>query len=185
MTPLSPAQHVLRVADLQQSRPTPFSLAPKGSDLDALRDGLDLLDLRKLRFEGQLRPLGARDWELTATLGATVIQPCVATLAPVTTRIDTKVTRQFLADFEDPDDPESEMPEDDSVQALGSSIDLGAVLQEALSLALPLYPRAADEGPVHLAVTEPGQDAMTDEDARPFAALAALKQKLTDPETKE
>ena len=34
------------------------------------------------------------------------------------------------------------MPEDDTIEKLGREIDLAAVMIEALSLALPLYPRA-------------------------------------------
>jgi hypothetical protein len=44
--------------------------------------------VRKLRFIGTLEPEGAQDWRLTADLGATVVQPCVVTLAPVTTRLE-------------------------------------------------------------------------------------------------
>ncbi len=49
---------------------------------------------------------------------------------------------------------------------------------EALTLALPLYPRAdgADLGePVF---TEPGKRPLTDEDARPFAGLKDLRDRL-------
>jgi hypothetical protein len=51
-------------------------------------------------------------------LGATVVQPCVATLAPVTTRIETGVTRRYLADWQEPEGEEAEMPEDDTTEAL-------------------------------------------------------------------
>ncbi len=171
--------HLMRVRDLDTNAPTPFKIVPTPGELNALRTELDLLDLRKLRFEGQIAPLGKQDWRLTGLLGATVTQPCVATLEPVQTRIDTPVERTYLAEFEMPDDPEAEMPEDDGTEALGSHINLTDVMAEALSLALPLYPRALGAEDVHLQVTEPGKKAMTDDEAKPFAALSALRDKLS------
>ena len=72
------------------------------------------------------------------------------------------------------------MPEDDSVEALPEVIDLGAVMIEALSLALPLYPHAEGAERIEISVTEPGRDAMSDEEARPFAGLASLRDQLKD-----
>lgn len=182
MTDLTP--HALRVADLPQSRASTFDITLKGAELEQLRTELDLSELRKVRFFGEIQPLGKRDWQLTGELGATVVQPCVATLAPVTTRVDTNVTRQFLSNFTDPDESEAEMPEDDETEALGTHIDPGAVLAEALSLAIPNFPRADGVEPVEIAVTEPGQKPMTDDDVKPFAGLAELRAKMGggDPE---
>ena len=173
---LSP--HALRVSDLAQNTATEFLVILKDADLRALAAHLDLLEVRKVRFAGTLKPLGKSDWQLNGTLGATVVQPCVATLAPVTTRIDTAVERLFLRDFVESDAPEAEMDEDDRAEALGSHIDPARVLEEALSLALPLYPRADGSDPVSLQVTEPGKDALTDEAVKPFAGLAALRDKM-------
>ena len=53
------------------------------------------------------------------------------------------------------------------------------VLAEALALALPDYPRGDEEVIGEQVFTEPGKEAMTDEDAKPFAGLAALRDKLT------
>ena len=182
MTPTDHSPHVLRVADLSQRTQTDVTVVPSIAEMSELQSALDVSDLRKVRFEGRLAPLGKSDWQLTAHLGATVVQPCVATLEPVTSRIETEVTRLFVRDYEMPDAPEAEMPEDETIEPLGTHIDLLHVLTEALSLALPLYPRAPSaEDPVAVSITEPGQRAMTDDDAKPFAGLAALKAKLADP----
>ena len=50
--------------------------------------------------------------------------------------------------------------------------------EEALSLAIPLYPRAEDATLGEAVFTEPGKQAMTDEDAKPFAGLASLRESL-------
>jgi hypothetical protein len=49
---------------------------------------------------------------------------------------------------------------------------------EALVLHLPLYPRVEGAELGELAVTEPGKTPLRDADLRPFAGLAALKDKL-------
>jgi uncharacterized metal-binding protein YceD (DUF177 family) len=51
-------------------------------------------------------------------------------------------------------------------------------LAEALALALPLYPRAPGAELGEAAFTEPGKPVLRDEDARPFAGLAHLRDKL-------
>lgn len=175
----------LRVADLPTRRETRFDLAPPADACAALAREYDLIELRKLRFSGQLRALGKQDFRLEAQLGATVVQSCVVTLAPVTTRIDAPVERLFSADPPEPEDEggESEMPEDDRVEALGEWIDLGAIMTEALSLAIPAYPRAEGAAMEVAQFAEPGTRPMTDDDAKPFAGLAGLKDKLSnDPE---
>jgi uncharacterized metal-binding protein YceD (DUF177 family) len=168
----------LRVADLSQNAPTPFEIRPEGADLAALAEELGLNALRKLRFTGEIRASGKRDWVLEGMLGATVVQDCVVTLEPVTTRIDQKVQRQYLATYETPEGEEVEMPEDDTTEPLGSHIDPHGVMIEALSLAVPAYPRKEGQELGEAVFTAPGVAPMRDEDTKPFAALSALKDQL-------
>ena len=130
-------------------------------------------------FDGRVVSQGAQDWRLEAHLGATVIQPCIVTLEPVMTRIDATITRQFIRDPDFPDEEaEIEIPDDDSVETLGLWIDPAQVMIEALALEMPDYPRK-DAAPLGLMIyTKPGEAPMTDEDARPFAGLSALKDQL-------
>jgi len=171
-------QTSLRVADLPQNAPTPFELRPDAKALEVLKDDLGLLGLRKVSFVGDVRAQGKRDWTLKGKLGATVIQPCVVTLEPVTTRIDVPVSRVFVADWEDPDEPEFEIPQGDETEPLGPEIDPAQVMIEALSLALPQYPRKEGAELGDADFTEPGKKAMTDEDVKPFAGLADLRDAL-------
>ena len=64
--------------------------------------------------------------------------------------------------------------EDDEIEPLGERIDLGLVAIEALALALPAYPRkpGASFGPPESALGE------EESEAKPFAALAALRGKI-------
>ncbi|MEP4198209.1 MAG: DUF177 domain-containing protein [Aliishimia sp.] len=181
MTQTTHSPYAIRVLDLPQSAEHKFEVVPTKSEMMELQGDLDLLDLSKVRLVGTLRPIGKSDWQFDATLGATVVQTCVATLEPVRTRIDTTVERLFMKFYDDPDTPEAEMPDEDHVERLLSHIDPMVVLGEALSLALPVYPRASDTDPVEIRLTEPGKTAMSDDDAKPFAGLAALKSQLEDP----
>lgn len=178
MSRKAPSDTALRVSDLPGSAPTPFALRPDADACRALADALELSALRKVSFEGRVRPMGRDDWLLEGRLGATAVQPCVVTLAPVTTRIDTDVRRVFVSQIAQPDEAEVEMPEDDEVEPLGAWIDPSDVLREALALALPDYPRSEGADLTERQFTEPGKAAMTDDDAKPFAGLAALKGKL-------
>ena len=176
-----PTMAPLRTKDI--TKPTAFSIAPDATTRSALATELDITSVRKLRFEGEIAPEGPTDLRLTATLGATVAQPCVVTLEPVTTRIDESVSRLFSTEIpEIPEGDEVEMPEDDTVEPLPDEIDLSAIMSEALALALPAWPRAEGVDPIDISVTEPGKTAMTDDDAKPFAGLKALRDKLDDPD---
>ncbi|SLN18746.1 YceD family protein [Pseudooctadecabacter jejudonensis] len=167
--------HILRLADLPNRKRSAFTIEPDAAGRAALAETLDVLTIRKLRLTGAMIPMGKSDWRLEASLGATVQQACVITLEPVTTRIDEDIMRTYTAHFDVPDAAEVEMPEDDTTEPLPETLDLVAVMAEALALSLPPFPRK-DGAEIGQAVfTEPGKAAMTDEDARPFAGLAALR----------
>lgn len=156
----------------------PVELVPGADQRAAIAAALELSALRKLQLTGRLIPEGRRDWRFEGHLGATVVQPCVATLAPVTTRIETGIDRHYAADFRTPDTEEAEMPEDDSIDPLPDRLDLIALAQEALSLALPLYPRAEGAAPAARIFGPPGVAPMDDEAAKPLAGLAVLRDRL-------
>lgn len=169
----------IRLSDLSQRKTHTFLLIPDSSRCEAIAADLDLIALRKVRLEGTLAPAGKHDWDLSAQIGATVVQPCVATLAPVTTRIEEKVRRGYRADLPEQDEAtEIEMHHDETLEPLPDTIDLEEILTEALALALPAYPRVEGTQPDKTVFTEPGKAPMTDDDARPFAGLAGLKDKL-------
>lgn len=169
-------RHVIRLAESGHREAIPFALEPGAPGREAVAAALGIPGVRKLRFAGRLLPEGRRDWRLDARLGATVVQDCVVTLEPVTTRIEEEVLRRYVADLPDPGPGESEMPEDDTLEELPAALDLGEVMVEALALALPPYPRAQGVELGETVVTEPGAQALTEETRKPFAGLKdALK----------
>jgi len=181
------ANRVLRVRELSPRKVTRFSIIPTAAEMAEIATELDIRALRKVRFEGEVSAMGRADWRLKGTIGATVEQSCIVTLEPVGARIDETVERHFIANLEEPDeeDAEIEMNENESIEQLGETIDLWETMIESLALALPLYPRAKGAALGELNVTEPGKDAMTDEQAKPFAGLAALKSQLEKGSDKE
>ncbi|NNK77432.1 MAG: DUF177 domain-containing protein, partial [Litoreibacter sp.] len=103
----------IRVADLKPARPLPVRFTPDAERMKEIAELLGLDGLRKMNMTGELKAIGRSDWQFKGHLGATVIQPCVVTLAPVTTRIEEDILRTFVSDWQEPEDSEVEMPEDD------------------------------------------------------------------------
>lgn len=177
-----PLSHPYRVSDLPTRKPHRFTWVPDAAELAALAPRVGAETLRAVTLEGEFRPTGRHDVVLEARLRATAVQPCIITLAPVTTRIDAPVLRRYFSQMPEPEGDEVEMPEDDSAEPLPAVIDLAEVLAEALTLALPLYPRApgAELGAVQ--AVAPGAEPLNDEKVRPFAGLGALRDRLAKPD---
>lgn len=170
--------HIIRCQSVRER--ILFSLEPDADARAGLAQTLGIRGLRKLKLEGHLAPDGAQDLKLDARLGATVQQDCVATGNPVTIRIDEQVTRLYVHDLPVPEGDEVEMPADENADPLPTTLNLEEVLAEALALALPPWPRAKGVDPVSVSVSAPGNSPMTDEEARPFAALKSLQERTPD-----
>ncbi len=175
--PPPPFERPKEVARLRAHKATSFDETPTEAEAEAVRKALGLRGLRKMRFQGKLSPIGKRGWLVEGSLGASITQDCVVTVEPIKTRIDTEVRLRFLPETM----IETETPEDeleDDVEELGPVIDLGHVAVEALSLAMPDYPRADGAGLKTLTAQPEGEAPIKDEDTKAFAGLAALKAKM-------
>ncbi|MGB1828802.1 MAG: DUF177 domain-containing protein, partial [Paracoccaceae bacterium] len=75
-------------------------------------------------------------------------------------------------------DEEIEMDQDDSIEPLEEGVDLLTILTESLALELPAYPRSKGAVLKTSIFSADGTVPMSDEDAKPFAGLAALRAKL-------
>ena len=171
----------ITLADLPNRKVSQFVYEPDAAALSALSAEFNLQSLRKMRLQGTLSPKGRSDWQLEAVLGATILQECVVTLDPVQTRIDERVSRFYTNDLPELDTSEEvETPEDDTVESKPAVLHLDALATEVLALSIPQYPRAEGATVDTVNFTEPGKTAMTDEDTRPFAGLAGLRDQLSD-----
>lgn len=166
----------LPITALSERHPNRFRLAVDDQISERIREDLGLVALRRLRLTGAIRRGAGQDWLLEAELGATVVQACVVSLEPVTTRIDLPVQRCYSPAAETaPADAETEIPADDASEPLPAGIDLVALATEALALALPDYPRADGAELAQSRFAAPGVAPMSDAEAHPFAALARLR----------
>jgi uncharacterized metal-binding protein YceD (DUF177 family) len=163
---------VLEIRQLRDLEGFDFDIAPTAAEATALARLLGADAVRKMRFAGRLEPAGRGGWRLEAKLGATVVQPCVVTLEPVTTRIDQPVRRIWLPSAgRSGTEVVVDADADDEPEPLGDRIDLGLVATEALSLGVPAYPRKPG------AALKLPADGEEEERPKPFAALAALRGK--------
>lgn len=148
------------------------------ADDEERRDVAERLGLLNLdRFEAHA--VLSRDGQKVKANGrlkAALDQSCVATGEAVPAHIDEPFEFLFVPEphgraAED----EIELGEDDldTIFHDGSAIDLGGAIADTLALSLDPYPRSAG---AEAALKEAG--VLTEDEASPFAALAALKEKL-------
>ncbi|MFQ5623804.1 MAG: DUF177 domain-containing protein [Paracoccaceae bacterium] len=166
-------------AELLRERVYGFDIAPERAEYVALARLYGARSVRKLRFRGEISEESGESLVLNGRLGATVVQSCVVTLAPVTTRLDMPVQRRFVAGAPGRDEIQFD-PEETETDILGDAIDLGLVATEEIALALPDYPRAEGAALVQAEFRPPGAAPAQPKPHRPFAGLAALRNKLKD-----
>lgn len=159
-------------SQLLAKKRTQIRFAPDAAARAALARVLDLIELPELSFEAVVTPEGKGDLRLEGTLAARAVQACVVTLAPVPARVEAKVLRRYLVDWQEPEAEDSEIPADDTIEPLPRVIDLAALALEELALALPEYPRAP--GAALDPALAPPPETAEEPTAKPLAGLAAL-----------
>jgi uncharacterized metal-binding protein YceD (DUF177 family) len=153
--------------------PQTLSITATGDECAALVARFNLQAIAHLTANVTYRVDGD-DIMASGTLTAAVIQSCIATGEPVPETVDEAFTIRFIAaDSAVADEIELEERDCDVIEHDGQVIDLGEAAAQTLALALHPYPRIADADD-HLRKL----GVMTQEQAGPFAALAALKAKL-------
>jgi len=167
-----------RVATLPTRKPQRFRLTLDAAERTVLAKNLGITALSDLQFEGEIRADGRNDFRLEGKLRGKVQQPCVVTLAPVVTVVETPVLRRYSANFEQPDAEEMEAPADDTTEALPEVIEILDVALEELALNIPAWPRAKGAELGEVVYTAPDNAPLRDTDLRPFAGLQSLKDKL-------
>ena len=154
--------------------------APVRAQVLALVEGLSTVhDLASLSAVFDLTRRGAKV-HVTGHVRARVGQTCVVTLEPMESQVDETVDLTFAPTAAGAGEPVGEIdirPNDEPPEALppGGMLDLGALATEFLALGIDLYPRKSG---VEFAPLTVGEDA-----PKPFAALAALKKRLSGGES--
>lgn len=170
--------YILDVAALDKGRTRQIDLSFDAQWADAAKQLLDITGLAKVRLQGSLAPSSSANWEFSGHIGATVTQACVLTLEPVRTRIEEDFRRLYVAQISLPDEENMEFLGDEDEEELGDVIDLGILAQELIALNLPPYPRADGAELEQTLVGPPGAKPLSDEDVKPFAALAQMREKM-------
>ena len=152
-----------------------FDLIASDTERQATAERLGLASIERLEAHAVL----SRDGDTIAAKGrlkASLEQACVATGEPLPALVDEAFDLRFVPE------PKGMQPEEeielgqDELETIfhdGSAIDLGVAIADTLALSLDPYPRSAG---ADAALKEAG--VMSEEEASPFAALAALKGKL-------
>jgi uncharacterized metal-binding protein YceD (DUF177 family) len=161
--------------DTLGAAPRTIAVAAGEEECAALARRFGLVAIHRLDAEAAL----SRNGEAVLAEGrlrAAVTQSCAATGAPVEAELDEPFRIEFRPQPAMPsaeDEIELSETEMDVVFYDGASIDLGEAAAETLSLSLDPWPRApeADEALKEAGVKGEGE-------AGPFAALAALRDKL-------
>lgn len=151
-----------------------LDLVADPAECAAIADRLGLLRLDRLDAHTVLSRDGQKV-RATGRVKAALEQSCVVTGDPVPAHVDEAFDILFLPEPTGRADEEIELgtAELDAMFHDGSAIELGSAIVDSLALALDPYPRssAADA-----ALKEAG--VLSEEEAGPFAALAALREKL-------
>jgi uncharacterized metal-binding protein YceD (DUF177 family) len=161
--------------DTLGAEPRTIEIEAEEAERAALAGRFGLVGLARLAAQAELVRKGA-DVEAIGRLQAAATQSCVATGEAVESAIDEPFALVFRpAPAPGRPDEEVELSEGelDVLFYDGAAIDLGEAVAESLALALDPYPRApgADEALKAAGVK-------SEEEAGPFGALAALRDKM-------
>lgn len=164
--------HVVTLAEAAQGRKVAIELDAATRASIAARLGLVALDHFTLSAEVSAVAGGVA---ARGTIDAALVQSCAATDLPVAATISESFDLRFLRDAEPTASEEEEIEissdECDILPLEDERIDLGEAAVQTLSLALDPFPRHPDADRI---LAEKG--VLTEDQAGPFAALAALRQ---------
>lgn len=154
------------------------SLSAEPAECQAVARRLDLVELKSLTAQVELKPLARTGLiRVNGRLTAEVVQACVVTLQPLTAVVEEDFELTFGP-------PEAELDESEEIEVSWDSedppdpivdgiIDLGEVVVEHLALGLDPFPRAAEAE----FAPPPEPEDVPDAKVNPFAVLASLRQK--------
>jgi uncharacterized metal-binding protein YceD (DUF177 family) len=180
-TPETPPElsRPVAVAKIRADDGFQIDIAATEAERDALARLLGVREISALTARIEARPWSAGGLCVEGVVRAALTQTCVVTLDPVPARIEERF-RRYLAPPARVDEASELLDADvrDELEALGETIDFGAIATEQVALALDPYPRADGAALGAHVHGPPGAEPLTDEAARPFAGLAALRRDL-------
>lgn len=182
----STKSEIERLVDLDRMGPGGAALEVTASDSEraALAKRFGFLDLPALTARVTVDRRAGGQVVVEGRLRGKIVQACVLTLDPVTQELDDAFRIVFRRDLDDERDPESGetvlSAQADSPEPLsGSTLDVGELVAEQLSLAAEPYPRrpGVNLEDVLPKVKRDGRRGAPEPRRHPFAGLAALRDK--------
>lgn len=152
-----------------------IDLIADAKECAAIAERLDLISLDRLEAHAVLSREG-QQIKVHGRLKASLAQACVATGEMVFEHVDEAFDLTFVpapGGTGPEEEVELESGDLDTIFHDGAGIDLGREIADTLALSIDPYPRSAQ---AEAALKEAG--VITEEEAGPFAALAALKNKM-------
>jgi uncharacterized metal-binding protein YceD (DUF177 family) len=152
------------------------SISANEQECAALAQRFDLIQLDQLSATISLSktPAGIA---ATGTVTAKLVQACIATAQPVPAEIHETIAILFVEEPTDDGEVELEAEECDTMFHDGRGVDIGEAAAQTLILSLDPYPRSPNAETILRAAGVQSDDDI-EAPAGPFAALAALKNKL-------
>jgi len=150
------------------------TIAAKAHERAALAKRFGLISLDRLEADYSLTRQG-NALLARGRVRAALAQPCAATEVPVPETIDTDFTLRFVPERDaatEGEEIELDVEDCDIIPYDGLSLDMGEAVAETMALAMAPYPRAPNADAILRAA-----GVLTEEQASPFAALLALKDK--------
>lgn len=155
-------------------QPRTVDIAADADERAALAQRFGLESLEVLAAKATLST-GTEGIDVTGRMRAAAVQRCVVTGDPIRVQMDQDFAVRFVAEDAEPSAEEIELSAEDCdiMEHDGQQVDLGEAVAQTLGLALDPYPRSAN---AEARLREAG--VKSEEEAGPFGALAALKDKL-------
>lgn len=148
----------------------------------ALAERFGVPAVLSLGYRARATRWGRDGWRIVGQAEARLEQTCVVTLEPVETVVTEPFDRRFVPESAlDRPSPGGELELDsamvDGPDGFSGSIDLGEIAAEAVALGIDPYPRREGAEVGRVLSGPKGAEPLTDEAARPFAGLAALRRR--------
>jgi len=146
-----------------------FAASANPEERKQLAEQHDLQKLYNFKIKGTIIPDG-ENFKLQATFRAKYEQLCSVTLEPIETILEEEINRRWISAATPTQSIDIDIEAEDPPETIVDQIDLGDIALEVFYLLLDPYPRLKN-------LPEP-ESIEDDEKEKPFAALAALKQKM-------
>jgi hypothetical protein len=176
----------MAVTGLRRDAKTQFRSVAERDELVKLARYLDVERVDKLTLTGFISPTEGNGWRIHGRLMASFAQSCVISLAPLSIKHNTEIERFYLPEDHLITEQEVHVSHDeqDMPDPFTDYLDPAQLAVDELVQMIAPYPRAKGVELAQSGFAPPGITPLTDDAARPFAGLSALKPVSGDRKTK-